>query len=202
MASIVARRTSKTTVSDVELPRPLIVLLSDTDITAPTLPELLAHTDIQHPITNDTTLRHKSPIRRATSSPLTSDDEGSVHREHLSSAAGVSTMKIPRPASAQLKSLDKIINVGSDVLKDMKSAAEMLAKEHLNLKEPLKKQAPPALKVVKESMHKQYPVLLNYEHSWALDHILTSTLKNAKAKLKQTRADEKLAKLSAAMSED
>ncbi|KAJ7710888.1 hypothetical protein B0H17DRAFT_1123972 [Mycena rosella] len=219
-STLTAVPTPKVFLDNVKPPPPVVLLLANTDIHPPILPPLLMDIDIRHKFGTPTGHRsstthpspktstpHRSippatakakspsPSRRA-SSPLSSDDEQHIYPPGSDTANRV---LIPRPTGAQLGAPESHLNITPALLKDIKSVIALLAKEKLNLQLPVNKQAADARRTFTMMMHKNFPVLQNYEKAWALTILLTAHLKNTKAQLSKVKKNTRLAVITAAV---
>ncbi|KAJ7635921.1 hypothetical protein B0H17DRAFT_1149598 [Mycena rosella] len=77
------------------------------------------------------------------------------------------------------------------LLKDIKSAIALLAKDKLDLQLPVGGQNTDTCKAFMMTMHKNFPGLQNYERSWALTILLTAHLKNTRAQLGEVKKNKK-----------
>ncbi|KAJ7478958.1 hypothetical protein FB451DRAFT_1172085 [Mycena latifolia] len=208
MSTLAAVPTIRAFLEGVAPPPPVVVLLADTDIMPSAPPPLLNQIDIRRRVGAAALLRlpvaaikpnpsrrtprptsPKSPSRRATSSPLTSDDDEPT--DPLSPVKAT-LVKIPRPLGVQSVNIAKAANLEKILLKDITAAVATVAPEKLNLNIPRTSQDKTALASFNKTMHNQFPVLDNYEDSWVLTSILTTYLKNTKPKLIKAAKDRQL----------
>ncbi|KAJ7435675.1 hypothetical protein B0H11DRAFT_2207557, partial [Mycena galericulata] len=180
-------------------PRPVVLLLSMTDLFTTVAEPLLAHTKLPRPsIKRDTTpsllaraatpaprSSRFTPIPRARSSPLSHfSDEGPFDMETTPEAmpsaiiasAIPNNALIPRPKHAQL-SMDslKVINVKDR--QAIKNRINVVAPQFLKESVCYSKQGAEALEKFNQQILSDFPLLMAYEAQWPLKYFTIAHLK-------------------------